>query len=96
MSSRIRELLFLTTLIGACNPKDGTTHAPNGTVEAGGPDASTFSITIGGDGGGDDAATSELTTALPWQESVRLARWKDAEDAIERGFPGIDAKDVVR
>lgn len=97
MSSRIRELVLLALLAAACKPKDGPAPATNGAKEADtGVDASTFSITIGGDAGGEDASATELTTALPWQESVRLARWKDAEDSISKLPAGEQNKAEVR
>lgn len=98
MSSRMREVLLLAAVLAACKPKDGPAHATNGPGDAsdGTADGSTFSITIGGDGGEDDASIGELTTALPWQESVRLAKWKDAETSIAKLTAGEQNKAEVR
>jgi soluble lytic murein transglycosylase len=96
VSSRIREVVLVALALSACQPKDGPAHATNGPADGGPPDASTFSITIGGDAGGEDGGSAELATALPWQEYVRLSRWKDAEDAIARLPAGEQNKAEVR
>lgn len=97
MSSRIREVVLIAALLLACNPKDAPTHATNAAAaEGGAADGSTFSITIGGDGGGEDAGATELTTALPWQEYVRLSRWKEADEAIAKLPAGEQNKAEVR
>jgi hypothetical protein len=96
VSSRIGEIFLLALAMSACKPKDGPGPANGANPVDAGTDGSSFSITIGGDGGGEDGATGELLTALPWQESVRLARWKDAEDAIAKLTAGEQARAEVR
>lgn len=100
MSSRARDVWILSAVLalGACQPRDGAVPAqPNGE-DAGRADGSTFSITIGGDGGSDraDAAVTELATELPWPEAVRLGRWKDADLSFSKLPPGEAKKAEVR
>jgi len=97
VSSRRRNASALAAIVilAACKPHDGAQQpsAGGGDAEA---DASTVSITIGGDAATTDNSATELATALPWPEAVRLARWKDAEQAFAALPPAEANKAEVR
>ncbi len=99
MSSRARDvLLVLALVLGACKPRDGVVPPQSASEDAAAPDGSTFSITIGGDAGGEaaDASLTELATSLPWPEAVRLGRWKDADASFSKLSPAEAKKAEVR